>query len=126
MIMTDGIMMLKPLRAPSTEPLIDEATRRMTAAYRTSRPGQVGFSQPRVCSCGAQGDNFDHWIEEGKGPHTTSLCIHFLAYHRSEVPGRELVAVLALQYGEAEPNREELVKPLPSMVYREVTRNRGR
>jgi len=124
MIYTDGIMMIEPSGAPSEEPLIDEATRKMTAAWRTNRACQVEYRKPHICSCGAESDRYDHWIVEGAtGRFTNSLCIHYLAYHRQDVPASELAKVMALNYGHEEPTRMELVKPIPRRVIREVGRN---
>jgi len=45
------------------------------------------------------------------GSITNSLCVHYLAFHRAEVPGSELEAVRHLQAGLEVPSAEELCTP---------------
>jgi len=39
---------------------------------------------------------------------TNSLCVHYLAHHRPDVPAEQLARVASLTYGLAEPSEEEL------------------
>lgn len=120
----NGIMMVEPTRRASDVPLIDEATRKMTAAWRAAKHSDYGYRGFHVCTCGATSDNKDHWVgensvgEEDKGKNTNSLAIHYLAYHRQDVPVDELEKVLNLTYGEAEPTEDELGTPLKRMRIR--------
>ena len=52
------------------------------------------------------------------GQQANSLCIHYLAFHRDEVPAEELAKVSALAAGEAEPSPEELARPAKRRVSR--------
>lgn len=106
------LLYIEPQSAPSAEPLIDEATRRMTAAFRAGASGTRwrGF---HTCSCGVHSSNTDYKISELQ---TNSLCVHYLAFHRGEVPVDQLERVMAFTYGEAEPTEKELAKPKPPMM----------
>jgi len=107
-----GIMMVEPSKT-STTPLIDELTRKMTAAWRHRRDSEDGYRGFHVCVCGVFSDNRDHWVSNsnGDGLLTNSLCVHYLAFHRDDIPQEELDKVRALTYGEEEPNEKELAKP---------------
>ncbi len=105
---SQGILMIEPTkREISSVPIIDELTRKMTAAWRNREDSSYAFRGIHECACGAWSDNKEHWV----GPNrllTNSLCIHYLAFHREEVPLEELEKVRALNSGEAEPNEKEL------------------
>ncbi len=106
-----AILMIEPRYDIGTQPVIDELTRKMTAAWRNRVDSSYGFRGFHTCSCHATSDNKEHWIGGEGGPLTNSLCIHYLVYHRPYVPAGELAKVAALTYGEAEPTREELRPP---------------
>lgn len=108
---SQGILMVEPSGKTSAAPIIDELTRKMTAAWRRRRDSDISWRGFHVCKCGVFSDNKDHWVGEGKGLLTNSLCIHYLAYHRDEVPQEELDKVRALSYGEEDPNEKDLAKP---------------
>lgn len=108
---SDGILMVEPSATITPTPLIDELTRKMTAAWRQCRDSEHGYRGFHVCTCGVFSDNKDHWVGNGNGLLTNSLCIHYLAFHREDIPQDELDKVCALTYGEEEPNEKELVKP---------------
>jgi hypothetical protein len=108
---SDGILMVEPSSKTSIMPLIDELTRKMTAAWRKSRESTYGYRGFHICACSAISDNRDHWVGSGEGLLTNSLCIHYLAFHRDDIPKEELDKVRALPYGEEEPNEKELFNP---------------
>lgn len=108
MISSNGIMMIEPKGHATIEPVIDDLTRKMTAAWRKKTTNPDGYRGWHTCVCGAHSDNHDHYIS---GLLTNSLCIHYLAFHRQEVPPEELAKVAALAFGEEEPNSEELGSP---------------
>ena len=101
---SDGILMIEPSALSGTA-LIDELTRKMTAAWRQRRDADEGYRGFHRCACGALSDNKDHWVG---GRLTNSLCIHYLAFHRDDIPPEELDKVRALTCGEEEPNEKEL------------------
>ena len=111
MINSKGILMVEPSANVLTEPLIDELTRKMTAAWRKRRESDYGYRGVHWCPCGTTSDNHDHFIGKGEGVLTNSLCIHYLAFHRNDLPKDELDKVRALGFGEEEPTEDELRFP---------------
>lgn len=73
---SDGVLMIEPRGAVSEKPVIDELTKMMTAAWRRARHAKEGYRGIHICRCGAPSDNKDHWVGEGDGLLTNSLCIH--------------------------------------------------
>src|SRR5512143_682780 len=61
------------------------------------------------CICGALSACYDYTLRSGEI--TNTLCVHYLALHRSEVPPEQLARVAALKCGEAEPTEDELCTP---------------
>lgn len=89
----------------SNFPLIDFITRKITASFRKSKhccdwKGLHGASTG-VCST-----SHDYSLSDGKI--VNSLCIYYLAWHRTEVPENQLKIVSRLKDGEEEPTAEEL------------------
>lgn len=105
---SNGILMVEPSVKTATTPIIDELTRKMTAAWRQRRDDEEGYRGFHTCACGAFSDNKDHWVG---GLLTNSLCLHYLAFHRDDLPQEELDKVRALDYGEEEPTEKELAFP---------------
>ena len=103
----DGILMIEPSVKTTAAPLIDELTRKMTAAWRRRCDSEHSYRGVHFCACGAMSDNKDHWVSGG-GLLTNSLCIHYLAFHRDDISREELDKVRALPYGEEEPSEKEL------------------
>ena len=102
--------MVEPSAKTSAEPLVDGLTRRMTAAWRLRRDGKDSYRGFHICACGTFSDNKDHWVGDDDLL-TNSLCIHYLAFHRNDIPQEELDKVRTLPYGEEEPSDEELAQP---------------
>lgn len=112
MIDQSQLLMIEPSAQVSEEPLIDELTRKMTAAWRAREESGYAFRGFHICSCRAWSDNHDHFVMvAGEKLKTNSLAIHYLAFHRADVPSEELSKVASLEYGEAEPTDEELHSP---------------
>lgn len=111
--MSNGYDLLRflPKNSASETPLIDELTRKMTAGLRKCRRVSCEHGIT-TCACGVRDSGEELILQsEAGGLITTSLCVHFLAFHREEVPQLELAKVANLGYGEAEPTAEELVYP---------------
>jgi hypothetical protein len=106
MIKDNGVLYIEPSNTASPEPVIDELTRKMTAAYRQSVPAENYTKGVHICNCGATSDNREHVLPNGE--ETNSLCIHYLAFHRDEVPQFQLDKVSSLNFGEEEPSHSEL------------------
>jgi hypothetical protein len=109
MIDPKNVLFIEPSATISDTPVIDELTRKMTSALRKCTQG-MSFRGIHRCACGATSGNTELFLPNGL--ETNSLCIHYLAYHRDEVPPTELEKVRHLTCGEAEPTPEELCFPM--------------
>jgi hypothetical protein len=102
------LLFIEPSAKISKEPVIDRTTKKMTAALRlaTKGPGYRGVHQ---CACGVYSHNCNYFLA---GEETTnSLCVHYLAFHRDEVPPEQIERVMRLGAGEANPTGKELQRP---------------
>jgi len=99
------LLFIEPRKSPARKPLVDALTRRMVAAFRLATKAAVyrGF---HFCSCAARSGNCDFTLPNGML--TNSLCIHYLAHHRAEVPADQLAIIEAFPHGEAEPSEQDL------------------
>jgi len=105
-----GLLYIVPSAKVSDEPTIDALTRKMTAAFRAADDDTAfGFAGVHTCACGAQSDCTDVVLPNGTV--TNTLCVHYLACHRDEVPASELEKVAQLDSGEAEPSPDEIYHP---------------
>ena len=110
------ILFIEPKNPPSKHPVIDEATCVMTQALRLAKTGVANYREDaspndfregsgyrgfHVCSCGMISSNCDYLLPNGEI--TTSLAIHYLAYHREEVSEEQIKRVLALMPEESDP-----------------------
>lgn len=100
------LLFIEPTHPP-TAPMIDEITRKLTAAWRVRQTGEMRYRGQHTCTAddGAMSDNADHWVG---GLETNSLCIHYVACHRAEVPQAELDRIASFDLGEVEPTAEEV------------------
>ena len=60
----------------------------------------------QVCACGARSTNVDYLLPSGFI--TNYLCVHYLAWHRNEIPRSELDKVASLPHTFSEPTSELL------------------
>ena len=114
---TNTLLYIEPTTDKSETPTIDAYTRKMTAALKgrvstgvlhqdgtyAKDSSTMGFQR---CSCGATSDVVDYELEDLVI--TNSLCVHYLAWHRQEVPQTELYKVSNLSRGESEPSPDVL------------------
>ena len=100
-----GYLYIEPQEAPSPEPIIDTLTKKMAAAFLKATPGP-GYRGVHRCSCGICSSNCDYALPNGE--QTNSLSVHYLAYHRQEVPKAQLEKVAALNFGETVHNHNLL------------------
>ena len=102
-----NLLFIEPAQPASSAPLLDELTRKMAAAFRASTPSPAAWLGIHECICGAGSMNHDYILPDGRT--TNSLCVHYLAYHRAEVPIEQLREITQLTCGEIEPSNWELV-----------------
>jgi hypothetical protein len=108
MISDQGLLYIEPAQVASAEVVLDHLTRKMTAAFRQAQPKEFsrGFHE---CVCGAVSTSCDYRLPNGEM--TNSLCVHYLAHHRPEVPPVQLVRVGALASAGVDPRDDELQGP---------------
>ena len=120
MISPAGFLMIEPSKPASAEPLIDEVTRKVVAIWRrkTWTSGTIRCRGWHTCSCGAHSDNGMHRLGDVKGPETNSLMVHYVAYHRDEVPAADLVVIEECSITGEAPSEKELkgTKPVQGDV----------
>jgi hypothetical protein len=111
MISNNGLLYIEPTQPASSGPVLDHLTRKVTAAFRKAGrpPGNWEWYGPHECVCGATSTSRDYRLPNGEL--TNSLCVHYVAHHRSEVPPDQLARITAFPFGEAEPNDNELQGP---------------
>lgn len=97
----------------------------MCAAFRQARSSDYAFGGVHRCCCGAISSSWDHFLPDGTT--TNSLCVHYVAHHRSWVPENELAFIDGFKWGEADPNEDELKGPALMMAgaLRRVERSLG-
>jgi hypothetical protein len=103
------VLFIEPRRLATDEPLIDELTMRMTGAVRRATAPRDRFLGVHVCICGAVSDSTNRILPNGEV--TNTVCVHYLAYHRAEVPPTELDAVRRLPAHAEMPSPSELGAP---------------
>ena len=124
MIDQQGLLYIEPQQPPLAEPVIDDLTWKMAAAL--NHPVATGVYQGgqfrkgdayrgwHTCSCGACSSNVDYWLPGGEVTH--SLAVHYLAYHRHEIPPQQLDRVRQLPSGQEPPSDEQLIgKRIPGV-----------
>src|SRR5262245_38833062 len=97
---------------PTENPVIDDLTLRMVRALREASKPDYTFCGFHECVCGALSDSTDRILPNGGM--TNTLCVHYLAYHRGEVPAGDLDAVSELPLGTDIPTSDELHGPTVS------------
>lgn len=103
------LLFIEPEEQAMEYPLIDDVTLRMVTALRRGKKPGYSYCGFHACICGAHSGTTDvilsnAWV-------TNTLCVHYLAYHRAEVPVRELDAVRSLPPGAESPTDRELMVP---------------
>lgn len=103
---TSNLLYIEPTNEASSTPLIDDLTRKITAAYREAEPMDGFWRGVHTCVCGANSSSQDYFLPDGTM--TNSLCVHYIAFHRNEIPFHILEQVSSLPYGQCTPVEEEL------------------
>ena len=87
------VLFIEPKKPKSTFPVNDELTAKMREAMSRAKEGTV-YRGWHYCICKTRSNHSD-WILES-GQITNSLAVHYLEYHRSEVPESEVEKVRKL------------------------------
>lgn len=82
-------MMIEPLEPATTKPVEDRVTELAKCAISemTEKGPWYRFMGVHFCNCGTRSDNGDWSV---RGMQTNSLLLHYVRYHRDEVPKSEL------------------------------------
>jgi len=107
--MTDRILFIRPTRHSNGTPVLDDATGKVAAALHRAKQ-RIGVHGVHTCSCGVVGST--SIIELDDGRELSSFAVHYLAYHRDEVPADELAKVDALDDAFEDPKEHELMRPV--------------
>jgi len=102
---TNVILFIEPAQDATPEPLIDDLTIKMFNCFKEytefGHVGEKGSFTPQLgtkglhyCVCGTTSHNCDYILKNGQC--VNWLCVHYLAYHRSEIPEEELEKVRKL------------------------------
>jgi hypothetical protein len=103
------LLFIEPEQPASALPVIDDPTLRITAAFRRATPDRLIYCGVHQCKCGATSHRRNYHLPNGETTH--SLCIHYMAHHRAEVPQQQMAKVLLLANGDLQPTDEELQGP---------------
>lgn len=113
MINPNGFLMVEPSGPASPQPIIDDLTKRATAIWRRKvwTDPDVRYRGVHRCICGAISSNGRHSLFDRSGPETSSLLVHYLAYHRFQIPKTEVDKVFQIEVDGEVPTDEELRHP---------------
>ena len=112
MMRSPELLFIEPRQPASPTPVIDHITRKICAAFCQARDSEYACGGYHRCICGVLSEDHDFYLPNGDL--TNSLCVHYVAYHRSEVPEQELARIDGFTFGEIEPTERELQTPRPT------------
>lgn len=108
MIDTTGFLMIEPVGAPSLLPLIDDVTRKVAGMLAEASRSEYSYRGVHPCTgrgCSAASDSYDWFVDCGESAPRVSnaLAVHYVAYHRGEVPESDLLLITASSAAPREP-----------------------
>jgi len=81
------LLYIRPTQPASKKPVEDELTAKMRALLAVAQKGTC-WRGWHTCVCGEHSTTYDLVLPDGTI--TNSLAVHYLAYHRDEVPESEI------------------------------------
>lgn len=113
-----ALLFIEPKNFSMEPPIIDEITKSVASALENSKrkgvlmkDGQfiedISTKGYHVCVCGAHSEASDYFLECGLV--TNSLCIHYVAFHRDEIPKEELEKIDLLIHYEVKCARTRIL-----------------
>lgn len=103
-----AILYIEPKNQRSDVPIIDEYTKKMVIALKNNKRADIienfknididsfllscihgQYKKRHHCICGAYSSKVDYLLDKDIGYFTNSLCVHYLAVHRDEIPEEE-------------------------------------
>lgn len=103
---TENLLFIEPANDASFEPVIDDLTRIAAAALATSEEYDHTRGAHVCTGCGRGSSSCSYRLPGGLSTH--ALLVHYLAFHRDEVPASELARIAALPVDGQEPTEEQL------------------
>lgn len=106
------LLFIEPQQPAAEQPLIDSVTRSGAALLRIAyNPTGAAWKGMHVCTCGVSSGAEDLGVPDPEVGvvHVNTLLVHYLAWHRAEVPRGEL-AKLAFLF---QHNKLETLEPTP-------------
>src|SRR4051812_37179504 len=103
------LLYIEPRQHISDEPVLDELTGKITAAFNAASDTGEQWRGTHPCVCGACSDNTDYILPSGH--QTNSLAVHYVALHRVEVPEDQLEIISAFDLEPMDPTIENLRYP---------------
>lgn len=107
--LSEQLLFIEPSADTSPEPVIDDVTKRLAAALARGEKHGPEWRGVHRCKCGAHSTNVNYKLPNGMI--TNSLAVHYVAWHRSDVPASELNKIMALEGDELEPTEALLCPP---------------
>ncbi len=111
------LLFIEPQNPPSAEPLLDAFTWKILNAWRGRTENDDASRGFHICSCGAISDNRTHTLKGGLV--VNLLCVHYMAYHRDEVPASEMDKLKTIPEDAGDATEFEL-RPPPPKKTREI------
>jgi len=90
------LLFMRPKNPPSAEPVMDDITKLVTKYWAFNKRSKYMYKGTHQCSCHVSSTNSDHFIGPNYDILTNSLCLHYVQFHRDEIPQDELDRVVSL------------------------------
>jgi hypothetical protein len=93
MILNDdkSLLFIEPQNSPFDTPISDELTEFFLPIFQKRIADNLYFKGVHYCKCGATSSNQNYTVTLGDKKYVTnSLAMHYLEYHRDEVPESEI------------------------------------
>lgn len=126
----NALLYIEPYNNKTNTPVLDELTIKVFNAWKTRIGEGVYMNGGLVrglrtmglheCRCGKYSGNSDYELEGGKI--TNTLCVHYMAYHRNEVPEKEMKKVEELDASTVLLEGDEDL--LNKMIYKKLNDSR--
>jgi len=85
------LMFIEP-KDPIEEPINDEVTKQTINLMEKCEPSEYSYRGFHLCSCGERSGTRDLFTPKGRK--TNSLLVHYVKYHRNEIPPNEVKKLL--------------------------------
>ena len=92
-----GILYINP-KSILKDPVIDSVTKKLAWLWHRNEDSGLAYFGFHRCSCGATSASAEFLIVPPSGEIfvTNSLCVHYAAYHRDEIPEEEMEKLMKI------------------------------